>query len=227
MQDPSDDFAPLVLHLPCGVPAAATLSLEDNLRRSGWRVRGHAERVLSPEAVRAIAPDMLLLSGDARQGDALILQLRRLCEIPLSAACIVLLNGATPFLRIQMLRAGADICCALDESPEWMAAELIAMFERRRATSPAGPPRRWRLCSSSRYLFGPQGERLPLTPGEGLFIGRLLAAPNQRLPRVGGPGGSRGDDVTVARLRGKARLHGIDLPVCAVRRWGYLFIDEA
>ena len=213
----------LVLHIPCRPPGPAVDALEDNLRRSGWRVRSVPGHSLSDEAARDQVPDVVLLSGEAEHADAVIALLRRLDGLTLPALRIVQLGNASAFLRIQALHAGADLCFAPDVSAEWAAAELIAIFERRRRNPAGGGPRRWRICGSSRYLFGPGAVQIPLTAAEGLFLGRLLAAPNQRLPRAGG---SRGDDVTVARLRSKARQLGVDLPVCAVRRWGYLFLDE-
>lgn len=217
----------LVLHLPCGAPGPLNDTLEDNLRRSGWRVQRFPSQALSDEGVRDLAPDVLLLSGDAEHADTVIALLRRLDALALPAPRVVQLGNASAFLRIQTLHAGADFCFTPDASAEWAAAELIAIFERRRRSTLAGGAQRWRICTSSRYLYGPGGVRVPLTAAEGLFMGRLLAAPNQRLPRAGGAQGSRGDDVTVARLRGKAKQLGVDLPVCAVRRWGYLFLDEA
>lgn len=217
----------LVLHIQCQPAGPFADALEDNLRRSGWRVRSLPSQALPDEAVRAQAPDVLLLSGDAEQADTVIALLRRLQGSGLPALRIVQLSNASAFLRIQALHAGADLCFTPDFSAEWAAAELIAIFERRRRDPAHAGPRRWWICPSNRYLYGPGAVRVPLTAAEGLFLARLLAAPNQRLERSGGEQRSRGDDVTVARLRSKARQHGVDLPVCAVRRWGYLFLDEA
>ena len=121
---------------------------------------------------------------------------------------------------------------------------------------PAGAPRSpqdaasasWRLEDSGWTLAGPRGDRLRLTTSERAFMSRLLAAPARRLsrgdlvaslgkaqrPSAGAQDGEpgrvsaslRGVDVMVCRLRRKAHKQGIDLPVRAVYRWGYMFVDE-
>lgn len=218
----------VILHVQCRPPGFFPDALEDNLRRSGWRVHGLLAHALTDAAVSEQAPDVVLLSGDAEHADSVIALLRHLQAHHWPALRVALLGGASAFLRIQALQAGADLCCSPEGSNDWTAAELIAIFERWRSASAArARPSRWRICASSRYLYGPGAVRVPLTAAEGLFMSRLLAAPNQRLARTGGAEGSRGDDVTVARLRNKARQLGVDLPVCAVRNWGYLFLDEA
>jgi len=80
-------------------------------------------------------------------------------------------------------------------------------------------------------LSGPAGERLPLTVTERVFFIRLLNAPGQCLRRErffpGNPQeGARSVDVLVSRLRSKARRLDIELPVLAVRGWGYIFLQH-
>ncbi|WP_235489592.1 helix-turn-helix domain-containing protein [Achromobacter sp. DMS1] len=81
-------------------------------------------------------------------------------------------------------------------------------------------------------LAGPAGERLPLTANERAFFIRLLNAPGQCLARErffpscseAAHDGARRVDVLVSRLRSKARRLNIDLPVVAVRGWGYMML---
>lgn len=113
-----------------------------------------------------------------------------------------------------------------------------------------GPADRgWRLLDSGWTLASPLGKRLRLTTSERAFLSHLLAAPGQRLSRddliaslgkvarpssrsrddpLGGVSASlRGVDVMVCRLRRKAQEQGISLPLRAVYRWGYMFVEDA
>ena len=125
--------------------------------------------------------------------------------------------------------AGADACPAPDMSmAEWDA--LLRTLCRR--LQGAGRPRRPGAWTCTRVLAGPAGERLPLTATERAFLVRLLNAPDhclrreRFLPRNAAVerDSVRRVDVLVSRLRSKARRLDIDLPVLAVRGWGYILL---
>jgi hypothetical protein len=100
---------------------------------------------------------------------------------------------------------------------------------------------RWRLREGGWTLVSPQGQRLALTTLERKFISALFAAPSRSLARgdlsalapSGGESGDhpasspRGVDVMVSRLRRKAQALGMPLPLRSVRRWGYMFTEQA
>jgi DNA-binding response OmpR family regulator len=103
------------------------------------------------------------------------------------------------------------------------------------------PPSAWRLREGGWTLLSPQGQRLGLTTLERLFMLTLFNAPNHSLARneLGALAASRGEagdksvtsprgvDVMVSRLRRKAQAMGMPLPLRSVRRWGYMFTEEA
>lgn len=134
--------------------------------------------------------------------------------------------------RIAALDAGAHVCVPLQANiPEWDAV-LRNLMRCQHPAADAMP--RWRVDGRGRMLAGPAGERLPLTNTERAFFVSLLNAPHQCLPREGffpdaardPMDGARRVDVLVSRLRSKARRLNIDLPVLAVRGWGYMLLPQ-
>lgn len=108
--------------------------------------------------------------------------------------------------------------------------------------APASPRAlRWVLRDHGWTLVSPDGKSLTLTTAEREFMTSLLAAPDHRMarnelhPRAQDGDGhfshagheSRGLDVMVSRLRRKAQLAGMRLPLRSVRRWGYMFTADA
>ncbi|CAM3714711.1 OmpR/PhoB-type domain-containing protein [Bordetella sputigena] len=101
--------------------------------------------------------------------------------------------------------------------------------------------RGWRLREGGWTLLSPQGQRLALTTLERLFMLALFNAPNHSLARneLGTLAAGRADagdksatsprgvDVMVSRLRRKAQAMGMPLPLRSVRRWGYMFTEDA
>jgi DNA-binding response OmpR family regulator len=100
----------------------------------------------------------------------------------------------------------------------------------------------WRLDVNCRVLICPVGRTLLLTGAENGFLVRIAASNGQLLRRRvatatgtsagmlahdGDSGGLdiRGMDVLVSRLRRKARLEGMELPLLSVRGCGYLFAE--
>ncbi|MBO9357893.1 transcriptional regulator [Bordetella petrii] len=153
------------------------------------------------------------------------------------AAVIVLAADAEVEARVLALDAGADATCPLQVDVRELAALGRALVRLRGGGGkPAGADTPgWHLASGGRVLAGPRGQRLPLTFTESAFFLRLLAAPGYRLPReqlVAAPAGGRAQqsarsvDVMVSRLRAKALRLGVDLPLLAVRQWGYIFLVD-
>jgi DNA-binding response OmpR family regulator len=109
------------------------------------------------------------------------------------------------------------------------------------AQSAAASAARWRLREGGWTLMSPTGQRLALTTLERKFMLALFEAPNRSLARnelgaLAAPRGDDGDksatsprgvDVMVSRLRRKAQAIGMPLPLRSVRRWGYMFTEDA
>ena len=129
--------------------------------------------------------------------------------------------------RAAALDAGVDVCASAGmEALEWDAL-LRSLYRRGHRGASA-----WRVLGPERTLAGPAGERLPLTVRERAFFVRLFDAPGHCLHRerffpniASDPrAGARRVDVVVSRLRTKARRFNIELPVLAVRGWGYILL---
>jgi len=209
--------------------------LSGALSVNGWSVRDCAAIGRLGELIDACTPQVVLLDGPA---DAL----RTLTGIARyaapDAALIAIVDDAQVDTRIVALEAGADACFSLHADIRELAA-LGRALARRRGALVERPPRdavAWHLASGGRILAGPRGQYLPLTFTESAFFLRLLSSPGHRLPRerlVAAPvDGARGHhsarsvDVMVSRLRAKAQRLGIELPLLAVRQWGYIFLAD-
>lgn len=187
----------------------------------------------SPDGVlarlRSEPADAVVLRGSADNLTELIAALRRA-----SPNCAVVWQSPddSPQARIAALDAGAHVCVPAQANiPEWDAV-LRNQIRCQHPAADAMP--RWRVDGRARMLAGPAGERLPLTNTERAFFVSLLNAPHQCLPREGffpdaardPMDGARRVDVLVSRLRSKARRLNIDLPVLAVRGWGYMLMPQ-
>ena len=125
---------------------------------------------------------------------------------------------------------GRGRCPAPDMSMAEWDALLRTLCRRLQGAGRRAPA--WRVDMHARVLAGPAGERLPLTATERAFLVRLLNAPDhclrreRFLPRNAAVerDSVRRVDVLVSRLRSKARRLDIDLPVLAVRGWGYILL---
>nr|WP_049076736.1 winged helix-turn-helix domain-containing protein [Achromobacter ruhlandii] len=173
--------------------------------------------------------DVVVLRGSADNLTELIAALRRA-----SPSCAVIWQSPddSPQARIAALDAGAHVCVPAQANiPEW---DAVLRNQIRCQHPPADAMPRWRVDGRARMLSGPAGERLPLTNTERAFFVSLLNAPHQCLPREGffpdatrdPMDGARRVDVLVSRLRSKARRLNIDLPVLAVRGWGYMLMPQ-
>lgn len=170
--------------------------------------------------------DAMVLRGRSARVPQLIAALRGAAP---DAVVVWQAPAASARERIEALEAGVDAYSSVRmEATEWDA--LLRNARRRRLPPvPDGPA--WRVHGGERVLSGPGGERLPLTATERAFFLRLLNAPGQCLRRerffaCHSPEGARSVDVLVSRLRSKARRFDIDLPVLAVRGWGYIFLQH-
>lgn len=179
--------------------------------------------------LRSEPADIVVLRGMSDNLSQLIADLRRAAS---GSAVVWQSSEDSPTARIAALDAGAHACVPLQASiPEWDAL-LRNLIRCRRAEADALPC--WRVDGRGRMLAGPAGERLPLTNTERAFFVSLLNAPHQCLPREGffpdatrdPMDGARRVDVLVSRLRSKARRLNIDLPVLAVRGWGYMLMPQ-
>ncbi|MBO1112271.1 response regulator transcription factor [Bordetella petrii] len=212
-----------------GVPRRPHLS--DALAATGWSVRDCAAIGRLGELAEARAPQVLVLEGPAHA----LCTLTGIARFTVPrAAVIVLADDAEVESRIVALAAGADATCSLHVEVRELAALGRAQALLRSGESPSEASR-WCLASGGRVLAGPRGQRLPLTFTESAFFRRLLAAPGYRLPRaqlLASPSGpnqarsARSVDVMVSRLRAKAQRLGVELPLLAVRQWGYIFLAD-
>ncbi|WP_313377890.1 transcriptional regulator [Achromobacter insolitus] len=204
----------------------ATEDLAKALRLMCWQVRVFDSCAVLLDDLRAHGADVLVLDGAAQGVSDTISMLRGAAP---SVALVWRAVAANTSERIAALDAGADVCVAAGMDPLEWDAMLRNLYRR---SSPAALP--WRVDSSASALSGPAGERLPLTAAERAFFVRLLNAPGYCLRRecfmpVGARAsqdGARRVDVLLSRLRSKARSLNIELPVLAVRGWGYILLPE-
>ena len=174
----------------------------------------------------ALAPDLLVVQGPCTGMAALVHRVRQAAP---GARVVWQDGGATTAQRAAALDAGVDACVPADmEILEWDA--LLRSLCRRARCGPGA----WRVVAFGRMLVGPAGERLPLTLRERAILIRLFNAPGHCLHRESFfPAQARDPldsarrvDVVVSRLRNKARRFNIDLPLLAVRGWGYILLPR-
>ncbi|WMD19637.1 winged helix-turn-helix domain-containing protein [Achromobacter seleniivolatilans] len=198
----------------------------DALRQFRWQVRVFHSSGGVLENLQTHAADALVLRGACAGAPGLIATLRKAAP---GAAVVWQAQESTALERVAALDAGVDVCTPGGmEVLEWDA--LLRNLYRRTLRHAMT----WRLDRRARALAGPGGEQLPLTPTESAFFIRLLNAPGQCLHRERFfPAGARSPldaarrvDVLVSRLRSKARRMQIELPVLAVRGWGYLLLPH-
>lgn len=177
------------------------------------------------ERLRTDHVDAMVLRGQGAEVPKLIAALRRAAP---DAAVVWQSAAASARERVEALEAGVHFYSSARMEPEEWDALLRNVRRRLLPPSTDGPA--WRL--DKRVLSGPAGERLPLTLTERDFFIRLLRAPGQCLRRdrffpCNPREGARSVDVLVSRLRTKARRFDIELPVLAVRGWGYILLQHS
>jgi DNA-binding response OmpR family regulator len=194
------------------------------LREFQWQVSACESPDELLDRLRTQDVDAMVLRGQAEGVPKLIAALRRAAP---DAAVVWQAPAASARERVEALEAGVDAySSARMEALEW---DALLRNLRRRMLPPATDGPAWRL--HERVLSGPDGERLPLTLTERAFFVRLLRAPGQCLRRDrffprNPQEGARSVDVLVSRLRSKARRFDIELPVLAVRGWGYILLQH-
>lgn len=196
------------------------------LRLYQWEVRAFSTLAGLLEQLPAQAVDVLVLRGPYAIVPALLARLRCAAE---GVAVVWQPWASTAAERAAALDAGVDACAPVGTEPlEWDAL-LRSLY--RRAHGGAGM---WRVMPPGRTLAGPDGERLPLTLRERAFFVRLFSTPGHCLHRErffpaesrDAQDSARRVDVVVSRLRSKARRLNIELPVLAVRGWGYILLPH-
>jgi Response regulators consisting of a CheY-like receiver domain and a winged-helix DNA-binding domain len=155
-------------------------------------------------------------------------------------------GASTQELQAILLQLDADLR-KLTETVERLARYIATQAEPDALEQDAQPGQanqagaRWTLRDHGWTLVSPEGKTLTLTTAEREFMTALLTSPDHRMARkalYARPSGmdmplareghaSRGLDVMVSRLRRKAQLAGMRLPLRSVRRWGYMFAAEA
>ncbi|NMK47296.1 transcriptional regulator [Achromobacter sp. Bel] len=196
------------------------------LREFQWQVSACESPTELLGRLRTQNVDAMVLRGQGKQVPELIAALRRAAP---DAVVVWQAPAASPRERVDALEAGVDAYSSVRmEAMEW---DALLRNARRRLLPPATDGPAWRVQGGERVLSGPGGERLPLTVTERAFFLRLLNAPGQCLRRErffpsNPQEGARSVDVLVSRLRSKARRFDIDLPVLAVRGWGYILLQH-
>lgn len=202
----------------------ASNNFVDALSQFHWQVSACASPAELLDRLRTQEVDALVLRGLGKGVPKLISALRRAAP---EAPVVWQAPTASARQRVEALEAGVDVFSSERMEPlEWDA--LLRNVRRRMMPPPTDGPA-WRL--HERTLAGPAGERLPLTANERAFFVRLLSAPGQCLRRDrffprNPQEGARSVDVLVSRLRSKARRFDIELPILAVRGWGYILVQH-
>jgi len=212
-----------------GVPRRPHLS--SALAAMGWSARECPAIGDLGSLVDIRPPQVMVLEGPA----PMLCTLAGIARFTAPRAALIVLADETELeARVLALQAGADVACPLQIDLRELAALGRALAQPRRddARPPPAVTPGWHLISGGRVLAGPRGQRLPLTFSESAFFLRLLGAPGYRLPREHlaasrGQHSARSVDVMVSRLRSKAQRLGIELPLLAVRQWGYIFLADS
>lgn len=145
--------------------------------------------------------------------------------------------------RLDGLRQGADAYLVKPVHMDELAETLRALYRRagRVAASPltippAQPAAPWRLVQGDWVLADPAGRKMKLTTTERAFLIRLFAVPGSEVSRADlilALGGDNFDynahrvDAIAHRLRHKARLAGMAIPLHSVRGVGYVFAEPS
>jgi len=149
--------------------------------------------------------------------------------------------------RIEGLRQGADAYLVKPVHMDELAETLRALHRRAgpavrvpvSVSTVASPPPMaasspWRLVEGDWVLTDPAGRRMTLTTTERAFLAKLFADPGSEVSRADlilALGGDNFDfsahrvDAIAHRLRRKARLAGMTIPLHSVRGVGYVFAE--
>lgn len=153
--------------------------------------------------------------------------------------------------RLRCLQSGADACLVSPFDVRELVGVLMALGRRLPGRTQAAtdnaveqvptntPTGSWELRDQNWTLMAPSGVSISLSANERHIVRTLLEAPGQAVARAElnkhldgaagttpRAGGSRSIDVIVSRLRRKAELAGVILPIRTVYGSGYLFADQ-
>ena len=160
-----------------------------------------------------------------------------------SLGIVVMGNNMSVDTRLRCLQSGADACLPEPQDPRELACILLSLARRLPATqdaidAEAAANGQWELRDQGWTLAAPTGTTISLSANERLIVRSLLEVAGRAVGRSelgeelqveGGnarASGSRSIDVIVSRLRRKAELAGLILPIRTVYGSGYLFADQ-
>nr|WP_088143496.1 winged helix-turn-helix domain-containing protein [Achromobacter xylosoxidans] len=160
-----------------------------------------------------------------------------------SMGIVVTGRGMSVDSRLRCLQSGADACLPDPQDPRELACILLSLARRLPAGQEASlvdaaQNGQWELRDQGWTLAAPSGATISLSANERLIVRSLLEVAGKAVGRtelgdelqVEGGGvrasGSRSIDVIVSRLRRKAELAGVMLPIRTVYGSGYLFADQ-
>ncbi len=194
--------------------------------------------LLSEDTYDAVVMD---ISELGELGYALVARLRGSPELGI----VVIGGNLTLDARLRCLQSGADACVPLPADERELACVLLALARRlpawqeeEESAPQRGTDEGWELRDQDWTLVAPGGEELSLSANERQIVRLLLGAAGGANGRaelarelaVEGPAvrstGERSIDVIVSRLRRKAELAGLVLPIRTVYGSGYLFANS-
>lgn len=188
---------------------------------------------------------VLDISGLDEIGYALVSRLRTSPVLGI----VVLGTGLQVEHRLRCLQSGADACVPDPCDNRELIGILMALARRLPGQAPAaaenvdaapvnGQSGSWELRDQNWTLMAPSGIAISLSANERHIVRTLLEATGQAVARgelnkhlddaagVNRASGTRSIDVIVSRLRRKAELAGVILPIRTVYGSGYLFADQ-
>ncbi|MFD4836228.1 response regulator transcription factor [Achromobacter sp. NPDC058515] len=182
---------------------------------------------------------VLDIGASGEIGYALVARLRG--SAPLGI--VVAGQGMSVDSRLRCLQSGADACLPDPQDPRELACILLSLARRLPATEAMSQAEetatgQWELRDQGWTLAAPSGTAISLSANERLIVRALLEVAGRAVGRdelgagLQAEGGgvrassSRSIDVIVSRLRRKAELAGVMLPIRTVYGSGYLFADR-
>jgi len=161
-----------------------------------------------------------------------------------SLGIVVMGSNMSVESRLRCLQSGADVCLPEPQDPRELACILLSLARRlptgqdEEGLADAAANGQWELRDQGWTLAAPSGTTISLSANERLIVRSLLEVAGRAVGRSelgeelqveGGTArasGSRSIDVIVSRLRRKAELAGVILPIRTVYGSGYLFADQ-
>ncbi|WP_251865780.1 response regulator transcription factor [Achromobacter sp. Marseille-Q4962] len=217
--------------------AAVSALLQAGISARGCSTSLELFGLLAAGACDAVALDVASL-GEI--GYALVARLRGSSPMGI----VVMGRGLTVDVRLRCLQGGADACLPEPGDPRELACILLALARRLPSDSPPaagdadGTPGEWELRDQGWTLVAPSGATISLSSNERLIVRALFEVAGRAVGRSelaeelrveGGAArasSARSIDVIISRLRRKAEMAGIILPIRTVYGSGYLFADR-